>query len=637
MDIEQILQKLADDWPKTASIAEPVMRRIGDPIEAGSIEEALRPGGTRGLSASRSRTNAFGDASGRTSRRVGAVAVAAVIVAAVGTWFYFAGQPNSLSAQVIRAMDRAKSLDAVSYVREFGPHGEDRGLKKVGEARFVDGVGFRYDRGDEIRVGNGEAFWRFNRRTKTAFRSASGGIRQLVADWFDVHKFAQELQSHYECEPAADMSAGNERLKAFRLVPAPSYADPALRDGSLRMFIFLDPQSRVARIESRKKQGETWRTTWVDEWSYNVAIDPNIFRPEFGTGVKVIDSDRAFDELVDLKQAIYVADRGGLVYAVHRLERIEGGSLLVMSSVRGDEQVLAKFPLERRMIQAGVYQVTGPGTNYDASPQFPPASFRIPIVRATHQGIDVQWWVAVPRGQPPKYFDAGPHSVWIMAGMTPAPGSKFAESKGSVINHDIWRLELPAPELPALPSLSAIVESVYTDAASLSALLPFNVTLDLGVDEKTGQPVGKRAVPADATPAQFAEAVERHLLWWFRRDVEFQFTWASNPSSRGNETVALMYNPAVTDADLARLRSLPQLKRLYLSGTQITDADLATLSGLSQLRELALIDTAVTDAGLEHLKGLHALKQLSLRHTRVTEQGIKRLRSALPKLKTVSK
>ncbi len=636
MDIEQILQKLADDWPEAASIAEPVMRRIGDPIEAGPIEEALRPGGTGGLSASASRTNAFGGSSGRASRRVGAVAVAAVIVAAVGTWFYFAGQPNSLAAQVIRAMDRAKSLDAVSYVREFGPHGEDRGLKKVGEARFVDGVGFRYDRGDEIRVGNGEAFWRFNRRTKTAFRSAGGGIRQLVADWFDVHKFALELQSHYEREPAADMSAGNERLTAYRLVPSPIYADPALRDGSLRMFVFLDPQSRVARIESRKKQGETWQTTWVDEWSYNVAIDPQIFRPEFGAGVKIVDSDRAFDELVDLKQALYVEDRGGLVYAVHRLERIEGGSLLVMSSVRGDDEVLAKFPLERRMIQPGVYQVTGPGTNYDASPQFPPAAFRIPIVRAIHQGIDVQWWIAVPRGQPPKYFDAGPHSVWIMAGMTPAPGSKFAQTKGAVINHDIWRLELPAPQPPA-PPLSTIVESVYTDAASLSALLPLNVTLDLGVDEKTGQPVGKRAVPAHVTPAQFADAVERHILWWFRRDVEFQFTWATNASSRGNETVALAYNPAVTDADLARLRSLPQLKRLYLSGSQITDADLAALSSLSQLRDLALTDTAITDAGLEYLKGLHALKELSLKHTRVTEQGIQRLRSALPKLKTVIK
>ncbi len=144
-------------------------------------------------------------------------------------------------------------------------------------------------------------------------------------------------------------------------------------------------------------------------------------------------------------------------------------------------------------------------------------------------------------------------------------------------------------------------------------------------------------MPSDVTPAQFAEAVERHVLWWFRRDIEFQFTWATNPSSRGKETVALAYNPAVTDADLARLRSLPQLKRLYLAGTQITDANLATLSGLSQLRELALIDTAVTDAGLEHLKGLHVLKELSLKHTRVTEQGIKRLRSALPKLKTVSK
>jgi hypothetical protein len=543
---------------------------------------------------------------------------------------------------VIQAMERVKSLDAVTFVPQTGPNGENRGLKKVSEARFVDGVGFRYDSADEIRVGNDQWFWRFNPRTKTAIRWASGGIRQLVADWFDLHKFAFELQIDYEREPSADKTVDSDRLKAYRLVPKPKFADPALRDGSLRTMVFLDSHSRIARIEWLKQQNAAWRTLWVDQWSYNVAIDPKLFEPDFaslvkGGGVKLIDSDRAFDELVDLRQSVYVEHRSGLIYAVHRLERFEGGGLLLLTSVRGDEATLQRFPPERRMLQLGLYHVDGPGTNYDASPQFPPASFRIPLVRANHQGIDLQWWIALPRMQPPNHFDVGPNSVWIMAGMTPSGKYATASAKNGVIDHIVWKVELPAPKPPALPTLAALAESLYADASALGKALGNDVNLDLGVDDKTGQPIGKRGTAADTTPVQFAEAVKQHVRWWFRQDVEFQFKFAANPASAGNETVALNYLPDVGDAELARVRSLPKLKRLYFAGTEITDAGLAAVSGLSQLKELDLSNTAITDAGLEHLMSIHNLKQLYLKNTPVTDRGIQRVKAANPHLKVKRK
>jgi hypothetical protein len=86
----------------------------------------------------------------------------------------------------------------------------------------------------------------------------------------------------------------------------------------------------------------------------------------------------------------------------------------------------------------------------------------------------------------------------------------------------------------------------------------------------------------------------------------------------------------VTDAELVRLRALPQLESLYLRSSQVTDAGLVCLPVLTQLEELSLDSTQITDAGLEHLRGLTQLKSLSLVNTQVTDAGVAQLQKALP-------
>jgi internalin A len=82
----------------------------------------------------------------------------------------------------------------------------------------------------------------------------------------------------------------------------------------------------------------------------------------------------------------------------------------------------------------------------------------------------------------------------------------------------------------------------------------------------------------------------------------------------------------ITDAGLAHLRGrLPNLKALLLHGTAVTDAGLAHLRGM-RLRSLNLQETAVTDAGLEHLGGQTELVTLGLTKTRVTDAGLIHLR-----------
>ena len=74
-------------------------------------------------------------------------------------------------------------------------------------------------------------------------------------------------------------------------------------------------------------------------------------------------------------------------------------------------------------------------------------------------------------------------------------------------------------------------------------------------------------------------------------------------------------------------------KMLDLADTQITDAGLAHLAGLTELKTLSLDGTQITDAGLVHLKGLKGLEKLDLYSTKVTAAGVKKLQAALPKCK----
>ena len=68
-----------------------------------------------------------------------------------------------------------------------------------------------------------------------------------------------------------------------------------------------------------------------------------------------------------------------------------------------------------------------------------------------------------------------------------------------------------------------------------------------------------------------------------------------------------------TDAQMERLRELPRLQSLSLSGTSITDAGLARIAGLTQLRALWLHQTRITDEGLAHIACAHSASRLGAR------------------------
>jgi YHS domain-containing protein len=86
----------------------------------------------------------------------------------------------------------------------------------------------------------------------------------------------------------------------------------------------------------------------------------------------------------------------------------------------------------------------------------------------------------------------------------------------------------------------------------------------------------------------------------------------------------------VTDAGLAQVGQLTNLRRLHLEKTAVTDAGLAHLKNLANLEYLNLYGTAVTDAGVANLAGLKNLRSLYLWQTKVTAEGSAGLKKSLP-------
>ena len=305
-----------------------------------------------------------------------------------------------------------------------------------------------------------------------------------------------------------------------------------------------------------------------------------------------------------------------------------------MSSVRGTADTLTKYPLTRRPIGPGLIFAQGPAVNYEASPQGD-GYFRIDLARTDHQGVNVCWWVLVPRGTSPTHFDVAPGKVKLPVGVT--PHGEFAKAnfadKDGVIHHLTWDIVIDLPRPEHLPPLDAVAKHVYADLSSLEAI-PFR-QLDMGVKDDSQQLIE----PDKTTAAAFSEAVAAHIRMWHERDVEFQLEGQfeakfalQHQQPEDWPAIGLSNEPTVDNATLARLAKHASLKRLYLDGTAITDEGLKQLVDLKELRTLNLAHTSITDLGLIQLEGLSALRKLDVQGAKVTPEGIARLKAAIPAL-----
>jgi uncharacterized protein (TIGR02996 family) len=134
------------------------------------------------------------------------------------------------------------------------------------------------------------------------------------------------------------------------------------------------------------------------------------------------------------------------------------------------------------------------------------------------------------------------------------------------------------------------------------------------------------------TPEEWDLLAQRsslHTLFLPRGAEEFE------PFARLTEMRGLRsFYAQPTDADLARLAPLGQLRILDLDASAITDAGLTHLASFPLLERLRLCEARITDAGLDSLIRLGHLKDLDLRSTSITDAGLRKL-SALTGLRSL--
>jgi hypothetical protein len=121
------------------------------------------------------------------------------------------------------------------------------------------------------------------------------------------------------------------------------------------------------------------------------------------------------------------------------------------------------------------------------------------------------------------------------------------------------------------------------------------------------------------------------LLAWTKHKAHEQADAVSRLTKAGC-TVAF-----ATDKSLGYLEMLRELlgeerprNVIELDETQVTDAGLAHLTALKQLKMLDLRKTKVTDAGLAQLKGIATLTKLDLRETEVSVGALRGFHKAMP-------
>jgi hypothetical protein len=86
------------------------------------------------------------------------------------------------------------------------------------------------------------------------------------------------------------------------------------------------------------------------------------------------------------------------------------------------------------------------------------------------------------------------------------------------------------------------------------------------------------------------------------------------------------------DSSLDWLEGLKKLRRLAIGGSIISDAGLKRIAGLSALEELDLAESRITDAGLLSIRSLRNLRKLYVGGTRVSPERAADLRNAMPGL-----
>jgi hypothetical protein len=315
------------------------------------------------------------------------VGAAAMLMIAVGGWFLLAEliAPRTLYADVLAAIRNANTFHLTLKVQT------EKETKSVSEAWYKRDVGYRTRFIDNVWISDGKFAYTHSAGQPSAIRWAEN-IRMDDNNPFIRGMLLPNFRLPTQRATEADRAIHGQQCLAYIYQPGPKdqplYPDPSMTG---RLFLWFDGERRIHRSERQIKKDATWQTDLVCDIEYDAPVESSLFDPKtaFGPDVKIVDADRVFDERYGLKNVVFKQDFAGLRYAVHEFKACADGTILVVSSIRRDDQTEKEFPPQYRSIRPGLMIAEAADQEFVYHSQ-------IELASAVHGAVLVQWWLLRP-------------------------------------------------------------------------------------------------------------------------------------------------------------------------------------------------------------------------------------------------
>jgi hypothetical protein len=321
-------------------------------------------------------------------------------------------------------------------------------------------------------------------------------LKNLPADW------KQRRATEH------DRSINGQRCRGYIVAP-PHASAPAPGSHPWRYVVWLDPQERIVANEEQHQIEGKWQIEEQSQIRYDEeSLPAEKFVPNLPAEAKIVDGDTLLDERFPLEKALATVRSEGLVFAVHKMERMEGEMFFVVSSVRGTPEYFKQYPrVPRRHISLTTIVDVAKQTS---SPNSGGGLHRAVLAYAEWQDVHYLWWIAIPYGasenfSPDAYPDAS--SLELAPGKVriPLEASKWVSDGRSSGVSAALEVAVPATR----QTLDEVAAGIRREVALLRlALIPSNLVG--GVRNNTTHIVE----PSKISDTEYAAEVRQQFDWF---------------------------------------------------------------------------------------------------------------------------
>lgn len=435
IDIENRLTNLGRNWP-ASSVADEVVQHI----KSHQVQPA------------RARRNYTLQLTWASS-----LAAALLLLASLGMVLF--GTSQTLQAQVRDAIAKSKA------VRIDITTTNDAGATTKAQVWYSPELGFRAESNDKVIVDDRSSQWSWDPRSTSTSNAVVQRVSQdgmqMIAGMLNLEALPEDWKQSRATDH--DTEIDGRACQAY-LIQQPSQSSNT-EGPSQRAYLWRDSQQRVTSIHGQSLNNQNWQTVRKIDIAYDQEIETGKFAYDAPEGSTLVEADRLWEERFPIGHALATTESGGLKFAVHELRRCGPDMFYVVSSVRGTDDYLKKYPPRRRQLNL---ETTILDIAEQSSTSVQQDSHIATLGTAEVQGVHYMWWIAAQR----RYFRIKDGvKVHVDAGnkLESAPGMLtlpiLANYRGRSDSPSVVTAQLKLPVGDAIESLESVSKLVRHEIA----------------------------------------------------------------------------------------------------------------------------------------------------------------------------